>query len=233
MTSWADMPLLAFDCESTSTDPFTARIVEVATVLIDRDGTARDPWSTIVNPGIEIPADAASVHGITTERAVAEGVEPQVALREIAERIWHHLGQHAACVAYNARYDVPLLLAESERHGVEFPCFASVLDPYLLDRLCDRYRPGKRQLALVAEHYEVDLLAAHGALADATAAGQVMRAIVARFPELADRTLASLWLHQAHGHEQDRQRFEDYLRRNVDKDAHVIAGWPVPVEAGR
>lgn len=31
----------------------------------------------------------------------------------------------------------------------------------------------------------------------------------------------------------DRQRLEDYFRRNVDQHAHVVAGWPIPVEVER
>ena len=233
--SWADNPLLALDCESTGVDPFPDRIVEGAAVLIDPDGTARRPWSAIVNPGVEIPADASEVHGITTGHAREKGEQPSAALSTVATIIWEHIDAHAgqaAVVMFNARFDWPLLLAEAARHHVdEFPVMAPVLDPYLLDRMCDRYRRGKRQLTLVADHYGVSLDgAAHGALVDAKAAGRVAHQIVARYPDLAERNLPDLYLHQAHGHEQDRQRFEDYLRRNVDPEAHVTPGWPVPVE---
>jgi DNA polymerase-3 subunit epsilon len=236
--SWADRPLLALDCESTGVNPFADRIVEVAAVVVNHDGSLDAPWSTVIDPGVPIPEGAADVHGISTERARVEGVEPAEAITHVAQRIWRHLDSHdgqAAVVAYNARFDWPLLLAEAERHGVEFPCFAPVLDPYLLDRMCDRYRRGKRQLTLVADHYDVPLSAedAHGALADATAAGRVMRAILTRYPALTEHTLAGLWLHQAHGHEKDRQRLVDWKRRNSDPDFDIPAGWPIPVEVER
>lgn len=230
--SWTDEPWLAIDTESTGVDPFTARVVELAAVEILPDGSIGERWATIVDPGVKIPDEAAAVHGITTERARAEGVAPRIALAILTDRIFDH--GYRPVVGFNMRYDWPLLLAEAARHGVDFPCFAPVLDPYLLDRLCDRFRKGKRQLTLVAEHYGVPLGdRAHGALADATAAGRVMRKIVERFPELTDLNLPGLWLHQAHGHEQDRQRFVDYMRRNRDQEFDTPAGWPVPVEAGR
>lgn len=236
--SWADRPILCIDTETTGVDPFTARIVEVATATLDPDGSVTSSWSTIVDPGVQIPDDVAEVHGITTARAYNEGVSPAIALSHLAVELWAHIEEYgglAPVVMYNARYDWPLILSEAERHGVEVPCFAPILDPYLIDRMCDRYRPGKRQLVLVAGHYDVDLAAAdaHGALADAVAAGRVMRAILHRFPEIRDHTLPGLWLRQVHGHEHDRQRFVDWKRRSSDPQFDTPAGWPIPVEPER
>jgi DNA polymerase-3 subunit epsilon len=231
---WTSLPLLAIDCESTGVDPFTARIVELAAAEVHPDGTVANPWRTVVNPGIDIPTEAAEIHGITTERARAEGIDPTDALAQLGDLIWQHVTAHqghAALVMFNGRYDWPLILTEAERHGATIPCFASILDPYLIDRRVDQYRRGKRKLTLVAEHYKVELGdAAHGALADATAAGQVMWQIVARHPdELVDRSLASLWLWQVKGHEEDRTSFQDWMRRNVDPKFLAIPGWPVPI----
>lgn len=235
---WTDRPFLAIDCESTSVDPYSARIVELAAVEVypgtPPNGGPDNAWSTIVNPGVDIPAEAAEIHGITTERARTHGVEPAEALQELADRIWHHIelwdGQ-AALVGFNMRYDWPLILTEAERHGVDIPCFAGLLDPYLVDRLVDRRRRGKRKLTLVAEHYKVELGdKAHGALADATAAGQVMWQIVQRHPaELVDRGLSSLWLWQVKGHEDDRTQFQKWMRENVDRKFLAIPGWPIPI----
>lgn len=235
-THWADRPFLCLDTETTGTDPFEDRIVQAAAVTIDANSNVCNTWSAIINPGVEIPDAAAEVHKITTERARAEGLPPASELTYIAELIWrHHHDQNGQgpVVMFNARFDWPILLAEAARHHVEFPIMAPVLDPYLLDRMCDRFRRGKRRLELVADHYGVQLDNAHDATADATAAGLVMRRILDRFPELREHTLASLWLHQAHGHEQDRQRFVDWKRRDHDPGFDTPAGWPVPVERSR
>lgn len=232
---WTTLPLLSVDTETSGVNPFEDRIVEVAAVEVLPDLSTANPWSMVVNPGIEIPEGAANIHGITTERAQVEGVTPAAALAVLAERIWDHIDAHhgrAAIVMYNARFDWPLVLTEAERHGIDIPCFASILDPYLIDRMADRYRKGKRQLTLVAGHYGVELGdAAHGALADCTAAGQVMWQILAKFPAIGEHTLSSLWLRQVKGHEQDRERFESYMRSNVNPDIDIPAGWPIPVKA--
>lgn len=239
--SWADRPFLCIDTETTGTDPFTDRIVEVATVVVLPSGATTDPWSAIVDPGVEVPADAWRVHGINTHRARTEGVLPMTALQTLAHHLWLHLDgdapEGAPVVMFNARFDWTLLLTEADRHGVEFPCMAPILDPYLLDRMCDTWRPGRKHLVAVLGQYDipievVEATAAHGALHDATAAGLVMRQMVERFPELTQRTLAGLWLHQVHGHERDRQRLVDHVRCTRDARFDTPAGWPIPVEAG-
>ncbi len=231
--AWTSHPFLAIDTETTGVNCFEDRIVEVAVVDVFADGTTGNDWSTVVDPGVEIPDGAAAVHGITTEQARADGVDPAVAIVTVAQRIHDHHQRwdgHGALVMYNARFDWPLLISEADRHQVDFPAFASILDPYLIDRMCDRYRKGKRQLSLVADHYGVQLTAddAHGALADATAGGRVMHEIVRRYPQIGEHSLASLWLRQVKGHEQDRARFVDYMRRNTDPTFDTAPGWPIP-----
>lgn len=228
---WTERSWLAVDTETTGVDCFNDRVVEVAVVEIDVDGTALNPWSTVVDPGIEIPEGAAAIHGITTERARAEGTEPATAIEIVADRIFE-AGPMTPVVMFNARFDWPLLLTEADRHSIEFPVFAPILDPYLVDRMMDRYRKGKRQLTLVADHYGVELGdAAHGALADAIAAGRVMRKLVERYPAIGEHPLAGVWLRQVRGHEVDRQRFIDYMRTQVDPAFDSPPGWPIPAGA--
>lgn len=235
---WTMRPFLCLDTETTGVNPFDDRIVQVAAVTVfphDESGTGdtEHEWTTIVDPGVEIPTEAATIHGISTGKAAAEGVQPAEALTEVARRIWQHHetweGQ-GAIVMYNARFDWPLILAEAERHGVDMPCFAPILDPYLIDRMVDRYRKGKRQLTLVADYYGVPIAdgEAHDALVDATAAGRVMWRLLDRYPQIGEHTLATLWLRQVKGHEQDRQRFMDYMRQQVDPSFYSPPGWPIP-----
>ena len=77
--------MLSFDLETTSANPRTARIVTSALVRIDgRDVTATE---TLADPGVEIPAEAAQVHGISTEQARAEGRPHDEVLRETVAQI--------------------------------------------------------------------------------------------------------------------------------------------------
>jgi DNA polymerase-3 subunit epsilon len=78
-------------------------IVQIAALLCADDGGVRGSFSLIVNPGddVEVPQRAAEVHGITTERMRAEGVEPRRALALLA----HFLKCADVRVAHNIKFD--------------------------------------------------------------------------------------------------------------------------------
>ncbi|MCA1943131.1 MAG: 3'-5' exonuclease, partial [Yonghaparkia sp.] len=71
--SLLDRELAVFDLETTGVDVRTARIVTACVAVLDASGAvvARRDW--LADPGVEIPEGAAAIHGITTERARAEG----------------------------------------------------------------------------------------------------------------------------------------------------------------
>ena len=81
---WHEGPLAGFDTETTGTDPETARIVTAA-VIVHGPEPVDARW--LVNPGIDIPAEATAVHGISTETAQAQGLDPADALAR-SSRSW-------------------------------------------------------------------------------------------------------------------------------------------------
>lgn len=228
MTSWANDVWLSVDLETTGVDVWADRIVEIACIQVFPDGNTGDTYHAIVNPGVDIPDGAAAIHGITTQRAIDEGIHPATAVAEVGRRIFEH--GHRPVVIFNGVFDWPILLAEAERHDIEFPFLAPVLDPYLIDKMVDQYRKGSRKLVAVAQHYAVPLdeAEAHGALADATAAARAMRVIVKRNPQMAKRSLASVYLRQVRGHERWREGFVDYKHRQGDVAFDIAPGWPIP-----
>ena len=58
-----------------------------------------------------------------------------------------------------------------------FTVTGPVFDPYVIDRVRDPYRRGKRNLGALCKHYGVRLDNAHEATADATAAASLRTAI--------------------------------------------------------
>jgi DNA polymerase-3 subunit epsilon len=164
--SWHTGWMTAFDLETTGVDVETARIVTATIVHIKGSQTESREW--LVNPGVPIPAEAAAVHGVTDERAQAEGVPPSQAVAQIfAELDQAWTGQHPV-VIFNASYDLTVLDREMRRHldlnldGVIGP----VIDPFVIDKHLDPYRKGKRTLTATCEHYAVRLDAAHDATQD-------------------------------------------------------------------
>lgn len=209
---WWKGVLPVFDLETTGTDPREARIVTAALLLCLPDGTVQPGGvDVIVNPGVPIPDEAAAVHGITTERARAEGIEPAEAVEQILTCLRGIAALGWPLVIYNAAYDWPLLHAEVQRHapGQEVPDIP-LIDPLVLDRAYDRWRKGSRKLVDVCRHYGVTLTDAHEAVADASAAAALVRVMVASFPELQRMTFAQLQDIQADMHAAWVQSFNAY-----------------------
>jgi DNA polymerase-3 subunit epsilon len=231
--TWHEGDLVAFDTESTGVDPTSARIV-TATVLrinVARREITQRSW--LINPGIPIPAEAAAVHGITTERAVAEGAPPCPSLEQIAGELRDAAWKPGTpLVIYNAPYDLTLLDRELRRcqlDGIEaFGGPGIVIDPLVIDRALDKYRKGKRTLTATCEHYQVRLDGAHDATADAIAAARLAWRLARQYPAwLQDTTLSDLQLMQATWQAEWAEHFETYLRTKGDQPDEVIdRGWP-------
>ncbi|MCG7528400.1 3'-5' exonuclease [Streptomyces sp. OfavH-34-F] len=233
--SWHRHALVGFDLETTGTDPLEARIVTAAVIAVDdRDGepTARHTW--LANPGIRIPAQASAIHGISSERAAAEGRPAREVADEVAGTLAGYWRRGVPVVAYNAAFDLSLLTAELHRHGL--PSLADrldgapvgpVIDPYTIDRAVDRYRKGKRNLEAVCVEYGVVHGGAHDAAADALAAVRVAYAIAARHREVADLPVELLHERQIAWYAEWAADFQSFLRRKGTPDAVIDARWPV------
>lgn len=231
--SWTDGPLLAFDLETTGPDPETARIV-TATLILDHLGYQRvRTW--LANPGVEIPAEATAVHGISTEEARESGEPIADVLFAIVNELADYWGQAhpVPLVAYNGAYDLTVLDREVSRHDgvgaglVEYVGgIGPVIDPLVLDRSVDRYRKGKRTLSAACALYGVELVHAHSSDADALAAAQLARKIGRRYPEVGRLSLDELVRWQQHAHREWADHFGAYLRRQGKPD-DVSRHWPL------
>ncbi len=220
--------LAVFDLETTGVDVRTARIVTACIAVLDASGALVSRRDWLADPGVEIPEGAAAIHGISTERARAEGRPAAEVVAEIVAELRAQLGAGLPLVVYNAPYDLSLLRFEAERHGVA-PLVdpAPVVDPLVIDKAVDRYRKGKRTLEAAAAHYEVTLDGAHDAGVDAIAAGHVARAIAVAHAATLPDTVTELHAQQALWHEQQASSFEDYMRTQRDQHFTADRGWPV------
>ncbi|MFE9558555.1 3'-5' exonuclease [Streptomyces sp. NPDC006692] len=231
--SWHLEPLVGFDLETTGTEPLEARIVSAAIVAVRGTDVVRQRnW--LADPGIRIPAQASAIHGISTERAAAEGRPAAAVADEIAETLTGYWRQGVPVVAYNAAFDLTLLAAELQRHQLPSlgdrlggAMIGPVIDPYTIDRSVDRYRKGKRTLEAVCVEYGVVLEAAHDAGADALAAVRVALAIAGRHPQVARLEPARLHDCQIQWHAQWAADFQRFLRKNGTADAVIDGAWPL------
>lgn len=229
---WLERPLAAFDLETTGTDPEEDRIVTASVALVGAGVDARaSDW--LVDPGVEIPPKATEVHKITTEMARAEGRPPVEAVAEITELLASYLNDDYPVVAFNARYDLTMLDREARRHELE-PLVEMVggatgllvLDPLILDKQQDPYRPGKRKLTDLCALYGVELTEAHAASADALAAARLAWRLGKSNPEFGELDLPTLHESQiewARGQAESLQKFFDEQGRSET----VETEWPL------
>lgn len=252
--------MLAFDVESTGVDPETARIVTAACIAIGPGNTGvtdRKTW--LADPGVEIPAEATEVHGVTTERARAEGRPAAEVVDEIACWLdgagWNGYEAQTPMVVMNAAYDLTVLARELARYGLGELRLGPVLDVFVIDRACDPYRAGKRTLGDLAAHYQVRQSDAHDAAGDCLTAARVLwrqRQVTATegpgkwrprkldYSPLRRLSLAELQVWQARQHAARQADYQRYLRTKADPlqlDAVVDGSWPwrpapAPAEVG-
>lgn len=229
---WHGGPLVGFDTETTGVDVGSDRIVTAAVVRRAAGTTSARTW--LVDPGVPIPAGATAVHGISTEHARAHGRPPREALEEVASALVTAWRAGIPVVAFNAAYDLSLLDFELARHGLPTvpqrlgrPA-GPVIDPLVLDRAEDRYRPGKRRLGDLCAVYGVATPdALHAAHVDVVATLDVLERIVARFPHLADLDLATLQAYQVHAHLSWAERFNAWRALQGLEGPGAELDWPV------
>lgn len=228
--------MCGFDTETNHRDPEQARIVSACLAHVGGgQDTQADNWLSDVD-GEGIPAEAAAIHGITTEKAHAEGQPAATVTQEIAAHLQLTVMDGVPVIAMNARYDFTVLDRECRRFGVP-PLSAAglfVVDPLVLDKHVDQYRRGSRTLTALCKHYDVRLNAAHTADADAIAACRVAWRIADSYPEIAALSLPDLHHAQIEWAREQAESLADYFARTPGKE-HQAAGvrgdWPlIPFE---
>lgn len=233
--NWWEGPLATLDTETTGTDVENDRIVTAVLDVYEDNGTRLSTTDLLFNPGVDIPAAATKVHGITTEQAQAEGQDPAEAVTALMVAIETAWGEGLPVVVYNAAFDLTLIDREARRHvGVGFHVFGPVIDPLVIDRQVDRYvkGSGQRQLKPTCERYGVDIEDWHNASADAFAAQSLARAMARRHAAQMPSTLGDLWRWQRSLKRDQSAELQSYFARsgktNPDGTVITISGdWPM------
>ena len=226
VNSVTELTIGAFDLETSGVDVLNDRIVTANFTWIHPDGTyiAKD-W--LVNPGVEIPEEAAAVHGVSTEYARAHGMDPRQALIETSEALNTAAAANLPVVGHNVSFDMSLLKAELRRHNLPALDWFPVVDTMVVDKAVDKYRKGPRKLEATAKVYGVTLDNAHTADADALAAGLIFRALARKYPKRVDIPLPELHAAQIKWRREQQESLEDYLRRkNNDPTLMLQKSWP-------
>ncbi len=168
-------PIAFFDLETTGTQPATDRIVEIAIHKILPSGEA-ETYVRRVNPGMPIPAGASAVHGIFDE-----DVKDAPTFRMLSEEIKNFLDSTDLAGFNSNRFDIPMLVEEFLRIGVEF----DMQGRRTIDILHIFHKMEQRNLTAAYKFYcGKELSNAHQAEADVIATYEVAMAQLDRYSEL-------------------------------------------------
>jgi len=192
-------PLAFFDLETTGVQVATDRIVEISIIKLDTNG-AESVLTERVNPQMPIPFEASAVHGITNEM-----VKDCPTFAQLAPRIKTFIG-NADLSGYNClKFDVPVLLEEFLRAGVDF----SMKDRKVVDVQNIFHKMEPRTLVAAYRFYcNGDLTNAHSAEADTRATKDVLLAQIHRYPDLSG----------------DVEQLHEFSKRNnaIDFAGHLV-----------
>lgn len=223
--SWADGPVLSFDLETTSVNAATARICSFALLAVDGQREYTRSEYRLVNPGVDVPAGALAVHGLTDEQLREEGMDHDQAVYYLNKELHRAAELAIPVVVFNARYDVTLLYARSRDLGLGWPGDLFIVDPLTLDRGLNKSRVGSRKLGLLASAYGVQLNDAHDAAADARASALLAFAMAERHPQLKC-SAKSLMAAQKRASARWVAGYQRYSRKRGRKEL-IETGWPI------
>jgi len=161
-----DRDLVFFDIESTGADVVKDRIMQIAMIKYPKDGGAPIEKNILMNPQYPIKADAIKVHGITVDM-----VRNKPTFQAYAQELFDFL-EGADLAGYNSnRFDIPMLIEEFGRVGMEF----SMEGRRLIDAMQIFYKMEPRTLKAALKFYCGETLEdAHDAMADTRATAKVL-----------------------------------------------------------
>lgn len=190
-------PIAFIDLETTGVSLSTDRIVEIAVVKINPDGS-RQVKRKLINPEMPIPKESSDIHGITDEM-VKDAPTFKQAGNEIKQFI-----DNCDLGGYNSnRFDIPILMEEFLRAGME----VDLTTRRMVDVQHIFYTMEPRTLSAAYKFYcNKELDGAHSAEVDVNATIDVLYSQVERYSNLGNSVESIL---SAIGEE----KIVDYARR--------------------
>jgi len=160
------------DFETTGLFASRDRVIEVAVVHVDESGVITGQWDSLVNPNRDLGAQ--HIHRIAAADIIGAPTFEQIVptlVRLLSGRV---------IVAHNASFDTRFLVAELERAGYDISVSLTTICTMQLAR---EFLPGSgRSLADCCAAYDIELVDAHRASADALATAKLLSAYIGNSP---------------------------------------------------
>ena len=168
-------PIAFFDLETTGVNISTDRIIEICIVRVSPPNETVEVKTFRVNPGMPIPDQSSAIHGIYDKDVVDKPPFADIALQVSQFMKDCDLG------GFNSiRFDIPLLIEEFFRAGIEF----DISKRKLIDSQRIFHLMEPRTLGAAYKFYcNKDLENAHSAEADTLATYHILKAQIARYAD--------------------------------------------------
>jgi DNA polymerase-3 subunit epsilon len=168
-------PLAFIDLETTGVSVGTDRIVEIAIIKLNPDGSKTSKLNR-VNPEIPISEESTSIHGISNADVAHEPT-----FKELAPSLYKFLFD-CDLAGYNSnKFDIPMLVEEFYRAGIEF----DFQERKMIDVQNIFHKMEQRTLVAAYQFYcKKELQNAHSALADIEATHEVLEAQLDRYADV-------------------------------------------------
>lgn len=167
-------PIIFLDLETTGINVASDRIVEIALLKINPDGTEEEMLYR-VNPEMPIPENASNIHGIFDH-----DVKDEPTFKTIAKTIANFM-EGCDLAGFNSnRFDIPLLAEEFLRVGIDI----DLKKHKFIDVQAIFHKMEKRTLVAAYKLYcDKDLTDAHSAMADTKATYEVLKAQLDKYQD--------------------------------------------------
>ena len=168
--------LCFFDVEATGLNVIRDRIVQIAIVKYSAKRKPTEELSMLINPGIPISEEAMGVHGIQPK-----DLANKPTFQQVAQKLYDFIG-NADLAGYNSnRFDVPILMEEFARVGMEF----SMQGRKTIDVQRIFYKMEPRTLRAALKFYcGKEIENAHDALGDVRATIDVFKGQLERYKDV-------------------------------------------------
>ena len=160
---------IAIDFETTGLNPKTDRIIEIGAVLFE-NGKPCETFSTLVNPGVTIPARITEITNITNGMVMTAPSESS-AISRLVDFMGVALYGRTVLCAHNADFDMKFLCETLIRHG-----YSGTIDSVDTLTIAREMVSGVEnyKLTTLIEHYGIETGQAHRATSDALACGKLL-----------------------------------------------------------
>jgi DNA polymerase-3 subunit epsilon len=187
-------PICFFDLETTGTNVAKDRIVEIAILKVFPNGN-KESKTWLVNPEMPIPKEVVAIHGISDEKVANEPT-----FKELSGQVYEMING-CDLGGYNSnRFDIPLLVEELLRAGVDF----EMKNVVAVDVQTIFHKMEQRTLSAAYKFYcDKELEGAHGAEADTNATYEVLKSQLDKYKELENDMS---WLSKY----SERRKFADF-----------------------